>query len=365
MAAPYSLANMITLLGYLAGAAVIGAPLAGLAPRAGPGRALVLALRSLAATLPAPQSARTSDVAALRRKLAANSAQRRYVVVQGPKGVGKSCAIDTALQRTCGVVVVEVAPGAPQGAIVRAALEAVAGMRSNFMDPRPSALRVLWWYRRLLPPPIVVLRVSERSSGGSFAQIAGAVRSLVGCGLRAVIDSSPNSLEPEALCTLRQDVLHLAPMPRELLHSLGEHEALVAMLRKEGLEDAVWAVLGGVPALYTALHDEVKAAAPEGVRSAVAGFLSDQLMGAIVRLRKCEKPAALLPILAQFRAGAAEVPADVLVEGAALPSPNKVLREAQSGAVYVPADAAMALVLRHGWARPPTMEALCSLCTPG
>jgi hypothetical protein len=350
-------------LSYLAGAAVIGAPLAGLVPRAGPGRALALALRSLVAAPPSPQSARASDVASLRRKLATNSAQR-YVVVEGPKGVGKSCAIDTALQRTCGVVVVEVAPGAAQGAIVRAALEAVAGTRPNFTDPRPSALRVLWWYRRLLPPPIVVLRVSERSAGGAFAQTAGAVRSLVGCGLRAVIDSSPNSLEPEALSTLRQDVLHLAPMPRELLQSLGEHEALVAMLRKEGLEDAVWAVLGGVPALYTALHDEVRAATPEGARRAVAGFLSDLLSGAIARLRKCEKPAALLPILAQFRAGAAEVPAEAL-EGAALPSPNKVLREAQSGAVYVPADAAMALVLRHGWARPPTLEALCSLCTPG
>ena len=353
---------MATVLNYLAGAAVISAPLAGLVPRAGPGRALVLALRPLVAALPSPQSARASDVAALRHKLAANSAQR-YVVVQGPKGVGKSCAIDTALQRTCGVVVVEVAPGALQDAIVRSTLEAVAGTRPNFLDPRPSAMRVLWWYSLLLPPPTVVLRVSERSAGGTFAQIAGAVRSLVGCGLRAVIDSSPNSLEPEALFTLRQDVLHLAPMPRELLHSLGEHAALIALLRKEGLEDVVWAVLGGVPALYTALHDEVRSAAPGGARSQVASFLSYQLMGAIARLRKCDKPAALLPILDLFRAGAAEVPAELL-EGAALPSPNKVLCEAEGGAVYVPADAAMALVLRHGWARPPTLEVLLSLCTP-
>ena len=152
-------------------------------------------------------------------------------------------------------------------------------------------------------------------------------------------------------------------MPRVLLRSLGEHAALIAMQRKECLEDAVWAVLSGVPALYTALHDEVKAAAPGGARSQVASFLSYQIMGAIARLRKCDKPTALLPILDQFRAGAAEVPAELL-EGGSLPSPNKVLREAEGGAVYVPADAAMALVLRHGWARPPTLEVLLPLCTP-
>ena len=361
MAALDTLANIATILSFCAGAAVISAPL-GLIPRAGPGRALVLALRPLLAALPSPQSVRTSDVAALRRKLAANSVQR-YVVVQGPKGVGKSCVIDTALQRTCGVLFVEVPPGTPHDAIVRTALESVAGTRPNFMDPRPSALRVLWWYCRLLPPPIVVLRVSERSAGNAFAQTAGAVRSLVGCGLRAVIDSSPNSLEPEALSTLRQDVMQLAPMPRELLHSIEEHVELIAMLRKEGLEDAVWAVLGGVPALYTALRDAVRAAAPEDVRSTVAEFLNDQLMDAIVRLRKSDKPAALLPILAQFKAGAIEVPAEAL-GGTALPSPYKVLREAQKGAVYVPADAAMALVLRHGWTLPPTLEALRSICAP-
>lgn len=229
-------------------------------------------------------------MAALRKKLAANSAQR-YVVVQGPKGVGKSCAIDTALQRTCGVVVVEVAPGAQQGAIVRTALEGIAGTQPNFLDPRPSAMRVLWWYRCLLPPPIVVLRVSELSAGAPFAQTAGAVRSLVGCGLRAVIDSSPNSLEPEALATLRQDIMHLAPMPRGLILSLPEYAQLITLLRREGLEDAAWAVLGGVPALYTALHDVLKEVASGDARSTAGNFLCDQLLY-IVRLRKFDKPKA-------------------------------------------------------------------------
>ena len=74
--------------------------------------------------------------------------------------------------------------------------------------------------------PIVVLRVSERPTGGPFAQTAGAVRSLADCGFRAVIDTLPDSLEPGTLATLRQDVIELGPMTRALLISLPEHAAL-------------------------------------------------------------------------------------------------------------------------------------------
>lgn len=45
------LANLATILGYCAVAAVIAAPF-GVVPRAGPGRALILALRSLATSPP-------------------------------------------------------------------------------------------------------------------------------------------------------------------------------------------------------------------------------------------------------------------------------------------------------------------------
>jgi len=125
------LANVATVI---ASFAAVSAPAAaiglGLVPRAGPGRALALALRSRLARAPSPQSARAADVLALRETLA-NTSQGRYVVVQGPKGVGKSCVVETALQRTCGVVVVEVAPGAKEEAIVSSALASVAGVRSS------------------------------------------------------------------------------------------------------------------------------------------------------------------------------------------------------------------------------------------
>jgi len=358
------LANVATVI---ASFAAVSAPAAaiglGLVPRAGPGRALALALRSRLARAPSPQSARAADVLALRETLA-NTSQGRYVVVQGPKGIGKSCVVETALQRTCGVVVVEVAPGAPKDAIVSSALASVAGVRSSLWDPRPSALRVLWWYRWLLPPPVIVLCVSERPVGKEYAETAGAVRSLVNCGFRAVIDSSPNSLEPGTLTTLRQDVIELGPMPRALLFSLPEHAALHAALREAGLEDVVWAVLGGVPAHYTALCDTMRKAAPEDTSSLVERYVDEQLRSAISRLNNLKPHPSLQQVLDDFRL--ADEVAESRLRDVVSPSPNKVLRSvaAQGGkaTVFVPADSAMALVLRHRFEEAPSLGELRALC---
>ncbi len=324
----------------------------GAVPRAGPGRALALALRSRLAPRPAPQSRRAADVQALRETLSTISAQR-YVVVKGPKGVGKTCAVETALQRTCGIVTVRVAPGAKEDAIVTAALAAVAGVHVRFFNPRPSARRVLWWYRRLVraPPPVVVLRVSEQPAGEPFAQTAGAVRELLECGLRAVIDSSPNSLDPETLATLQQEVLELGPMPRDVLVSIPEHSELFAALRAARLEDAAWAVLGGVPAHFTALRDKLlMAPAPEDAAGLVARYLEGELLNAISRHgAMLSAHPAMAPVLELF-AAADEVPGSLLAEmKISSPSPNKVLRAVRRGqaTVLVPADAAMALVLRR------------------
>lgn len=354
-----------------AGAGAFFAASFGVLPRIGPGRAVALAMKSLTARVLSPHSVRTSDVAILKQKLGNLGG---YIVVKGPKGVGKSTVIATALQNTCGVVVVEVFPGQTADVIKRSVLESIAGTHPNFVDPHPSALRVLWWYRLVLPPPIVVLRLVECSAGTPYAQMTGAVRSLADIGLRAVIDSSPNSLEPEALASLRENVLEVAPMPRALLFSIPEHAALFETLRKEGLQDVVWGVLGGVPALYSRLAEALAEAKPKGLVvvdepgaacTVVTNFVRGQLLRAINRLWTLDPKSPLRDIFALFK-GMDEVPAKML-RGIAMPSPNKVLREVNKGVettVYVPADAAMALLLRHGFESPPSIDVLRTLCTP-
>jgi hypothetical protein len=143
--------------------------------------------------------------------------------------------------------------------------------------------------------------------------------------------------------------------------------------------------LGGVPALYTALYDDLvevasgdarntvgkflcgqyvdfAGVASSDARNTVGNFLCDQLQDAIVRLRRFDKPEAVLRLLALFKTKD-EVPAGEF-EGNAQPSSNNVLREARKGTVYVPTDAAMGLVLRHGLKQPPTLKDLCLLCAP-
>ena len=166
-----TLANVATILTLVVSSTVAAA---GIVPRAGPGRALVLAVKSLTRVAKTP-SARSKEVTAL-VGLLRDASSNQYIVVTGKKGVGKSVVVDTTTQRTCGVISIPVAPGSSQRTIVMDALSEVANSRISVVDPRASVRRILWWYRWLLPPPIVVLRAGERLDGQIFAEVPGRTR---------------------------------------------------------------------------------------------------------------------------------------------------------------------------------------------
>ena len=153
-------------------------------------------------------------------------------------------------------------------------------------------------------------------------------------------------------------------MPRALLFSLPEHAALHALLRTAGLEDVVWAVLGGVPAHYTALHDKLRRAAPKDTTGLVERYLDDQLRFAISRLNGLEPHSSLMPVLDDFRL--ADEVAESRLRDVVSPALNMVLRSVVSqggkATVYVPADSAMALVLRHRFKVVPALGELQALC---
>jgi hypothetical protein len=158
-------------------------------------------------------------------------------------------------------------------------------------------------------------------------------------------------------------------MPRALLFSLPEHAALHVALREAGLEHVAWAVLGGVPAHYAALRDKLlkcraSSSSEKDFGRSVEAYVREELRGAITRR------AALLvahpsmaPILDEFLT-ANEVPEELLTSRM-IPSPNTVLRTVASSSgetIYVPADAAMALVLRHRLVTPPPIAELRITC---
>ena len=358
----------------VASIAVIAAPPAAVAlgavPRLGPGRALALGLASRLFTRAAVASARTADVAALRGMLAA-SCRGQYVVVAGPKGVGKSCVVASATEAACGVVTVRVPAGASEPAILADVFTALTRFYIRTLDQSGSARRVLWWHELLFRvPATVVLQAAERKPSQAFADLDSAARALAGgYGLRVVIDASNNSLPDAALTTLREMVLEVEPMPRATLEALPELSPLLAALRAAHLADTVWAVAGGVPAHYLQLLAQWEAQERSDLAPVVAAFALGALKKAVHNVGDAVAADKRLKALFCLFRDAHKVPYSVLqAEGLVRPSPDKVLRAVFavgiSGApedVLVPADAATALVLRWGLTEVPPMSSLADL----
>jgi hypothetical protein len=72
------------------------------------------------------------------------------------------------------------------------ALRHLSKVSFSFVNPEPSAQRVLWWYSKIFffsKPPLLVMSVSERKKGDDFANISAAVRTLTEYyGVRVVVD---------------------------------------------------------------------------------------------------------------------------------------------------------------------------------
>ena len=375
----------------VAGLVVSPAAAFGFMPRLGPGRAVVLAVFS---------HFRRADPVSLRqevpllRRMITSARKFEYVVVVGPKGVGKTCVVDTATQRMCGVVVVNVEPGATQKEIMNDAFVAITRSDYNLLQHRHGAFRVLWWHNVLFrTPATVVLRAAERKPSETFAALDSAARALTQeYGAHVVIDASNNSMPEAAVATKREKVLEIEPMPRSLLQQLPELLPLHDALKTVGLADVVWAVVGGNPADYLKLLGQWEDKAAESMplplhppshvalrdfsvdtrtELVVAHFVKDMLAKAIKNVNDSMVTHKHLRKLYELFQETSQVPYSALLKNDLLrPSPDKVLRavqvrpaslsasEASEEYVLVPADAATKLVLRWGCSIPPTLAVL-------
>ena len=190
-------------------------------PKVGPGRALMLALRSVFRSGPAFASVRTRDKGVLLSMLNALK-QDQFIVCKGPRDIGKTHMIRDALTRAPGVVYVNVSPGTSYVDIVNRAYAAISNtaVGATFVNPEVGSRRVLWWYRLLFRrSPIVVISATERAAadikaGVQLACVPGAARKLAAVGFRVIVDAAENSISPER--TLREEILNLSPQPFEV-----------------------------------------------------------------------------------------------------------------------------------------------------
>lgn len=292
---------------------------------------------------PAVESARHADMEALRALLKETDvASNCYVVVVGPKGVGKTTLVGSVLKRNWAVVNVTVPPGKEMTDIVQSVSRALVGYHW-FGDPTPAARRVAWWLRLVGVKPTVVLRVTERRVGAAPADLAAATREILEIfKCRVIIDASPNSLDPTVLATKREDVLLVGEMQRNEVMADPVFSELFARLQTvPGLDELVWQVVGG-----SAMDLERLSRIPSGERFArdVHARLVSNLCGAERTVR--ESPADYQEKLLPLFHDRATLPFEVLRQlKVNLPNPDQVTR--MDSDTIKAASPVMAFVLRH------------------
>ena len=347
------------------GGAIISA--AGLIPRIGPGRAVMLYLRSRFASRPKPESVRVEEIGLLKKEIRLKDFGQSYLVVTGEKGVGKTCLLDTVLSKTPGVITMEAQPNHSEDTVIKNALQRLTRIPFDFVPCYESARRVIFWYRffTIGRSPIIVINAAERKVGQEYAGLTGAVRTLVDkYKLRVIIDSSPNSLDESLLRTKRQRIVEIQPMTKNMVWQMNEPQDLFKYVKEAGLNDVMFAVLGGVPAGYYGLWGNVRFKLQNGdnPRKVIGDRLCAEISAAIDSINDSKSATYdMEEIIKLFDKGTMCIPTQLLVDKRLKrPTPDKVFRKVEKDGLFVlvPTSNAINIVLQNNLNRKPSLEEL-------
>jgi hypothetical protein len=227
-------------------------------PRLGPLRALSIAIKSKYGPAVLHPSLHHDLVSRVKNNLRRSQGGHRYAALTGPKGIGKSLVIQTALQRTAGVLAVTAAPGDNSTTIVNNALDRIVDHKLKLLPNHSAAIRIIFWHRVFTfgYSPIILICATERGSvTAPYAEIAAASRRLRDeYKLRLVIDGSPHALEESVLHTKREDIFEVPPMTREMIWLIPQFKELFEIMDSDmELQEITFSVLGGIPINYDAL----------------------------------------------------------------------------------------------------------------
>jgi hypothetical protein len=254
---------------------------AALMTRRGPRHAFMLYIRSKYFIKPVRRSQRIDEVKGI--KLAIDQLSRyKYLVFKGPKGIGKTCAIQTALSDVGGVVYINsIRPGTKSEKIYEDSIKTVTIDYKSEFDNDEYARRILWWFSLFGKKPIIVIPASERYPGQKFAEIPYASIRLTEMGFKVLIDSSENALQGDPYG--KEDIWEMKPMTIETVSSLEQFQELFEFLEKNNLLAVSLMILGGTPLSFDELNDILNNIPNDEQKlAAVKDFLNSKIENAII-----------------------------------------------------------------------------------
>ena len=172
-------------------------------PKIGLFRAVNLALQSKLKPRSMLLTTRIDEMETIRYFANITGYSQLYMVILGPRGVGKTCLVNSVAERIGGTVNLTIHPGETSREIMQKSFCAIAGMRKNASYAENNAALVSFWYRLLFRRRLLLhMKTSERFEGEKCAALSGAVKILTRAYfLRVIVNATPNEVPLELLGT--------------------------------------------------------------------------------------------------------------------------------------------------------------------
>jgi hypothetical protein len=301
-------------------------------------------------------SARLSEVGELTFALKAlESYEERFVILYGPKGVGKTTALATAVGKRGGVLRLDVGPGMDADKIITAVNVKLWPWAAITKHISVAAKGVIWAYRLLCGPPLVVLDLAQIKAFDPLAAV-GAARILSRNGMQVIIDVSEGTLQPVPATFSRARRLYVDYMKWDDVSKFPQLKNLFETLERFGLTSIAKELIGGCPGLLEELAIFiVKDGPPEETKEKIIQFLKQIVSEAIQQRNELETEVPPVREILKLYMTQDSVPLDAFV-GIKLEPLARVFRAKED--TYVPRTPVLSYVLRRNLRNCPSFQSI-------
>jgi hypothetical protein len=240
-------------------------------------------------------SIRTDDVNWIKGEMMKKRAlgdEKTFTVVVGPKGVGKTSAVKTAVDGLPGVIFISnIPPDTSQDEIIKRVCAKI-NVHGQLEDTEERALSIIEAYKTISggQTPILIIPASPRLIDEKPAKLSDAGRVLTKTfKLNVLIDASENAMPSALEVTPREEILEMKPMTDEIMRKLPQFEQLFEYLNETKNDQVVLAVCNGSPAFLRVLNGKLNECGASEKDTEVIKFVEKELIKANLSINALEK----------------------------------------------------------------------------